>query len=135
VGTQLGFPQIVGLTAMGSFYWKERPRFDVDFLWEPSSYLQSYSVGAAYHPADRMFFLGVRLRFLELGAPWRHGYHAVASDQLGLGLEAGLRKALGWERRVLIHFTLQGTAIPTETSQLEWLFGLNLGVSYAVLLR
>jgi hypothetical protein len=135
VGSQLGFPHLFGLSALATFHWRERPRFDVDFLWEPSAFLQSYSVGAAYHPADRMFFLGTRLRLLQFRAPWGRGYDAETDNHLGIGLEGGLRAPLGWQKRIVVCFTLQGTAVPTQVVGLQWLFGLNLGVSWVVLDR
>ena len=41
LGTQLGFPQIFGLFALGTFSYRERPRLDVDVMWEPSKMSQN----------------------------------------------------------------------------------------------
>jgi len=132
VGAQLGFPHLIGATALTTFYFRGRPRFDVDALWEPSNRLQSYSVGATYHPADRMFFLGARLRLMQLAAPWGRGYDAATDNHLGIGMELGVRPTLGRARRVVLSVSLQGTALPTATPQQQWLFGLNVGVFYTV---
>ena len=132
VGAQLGFPHIVSVGALASLLHRGAPRFDVDFLWEPSGYLQSYSLGAAYHPKERMFFLGSRVRLLQLRPPWIHGFDAARDDHLGLGLEAGLRARVGPRRKVLVELRLQATGVPTQRPQLQWLIGLSLGVAYAV---
>ncbi|MEI8258890.1 MAG: hypothetical protein WCJ30_24745, partial [Deltaproteobacteria bacterium] len=89
VGAQFGVAPFFGLFGMATFYAQGRPRWDADVLWEPSGYLQSYSVGGAYHIVDSMFFVGARLRLLQLHAPWTRGYEVNADNHLGVGLEAG----------------------------------------------
>jgi hypothetical protein len=50
-------------------------------------------------------------------------------------MELGVRPTFGRQRKVMLSVSLQGTAIPTTAPQLQWLFGLNVGVYYAVLAR
>jgi hypothetical protein len=132
VGTQVGAPLVVGATARASLRQDGRSRFDVDVTWEPSAWLQSYSLGAAWHVLDRAGFIGGRIRWLQFQAPWARSYHADTDNHLGLGVEAGLRLGLGPLERLGFHAALFATYVPTQSSQLQFLFGLNVGLTYAV---
>jgi hypothetical protein len=129
-GLQTGVGLPYGVTAIQTFYVRGRPRFDVDVLWEPSALWQSYSAGFAYHVADRMYFLGARVRLLQLHPPWSRGYQPGNDNHLGLGLEAGIRAPVGPGGRLLVLFSLGFTGLVTESQNLSALIGLNLGLAW-----
>ena len=129
VGAEVGFPFIVGVKSTGTFFVKERPRFDVDVAWEPSVTLQSYSVGGAYHVLDRWFFVGARVRLLTFQPSWARG---SVVPYLGLGLEAGARIRVGPGDKGVISIALHGTGVPAQASNLQWLVGLSAGFSWSV---
>lgn len=132
VGGQVGFPYLLGVNSVGTFFKDGRPRFDLDAAWEPSAALQSYSVGGAYHVLDRAFFVGGRVRLLQYQPPWARG----GSDAfLGLGLELGGRFRVGPGEKGLIHVTLHGTFVPAQASNLSILVGLSAGFSWSVFER
>jgi hypothetical protein len=129
VGGEVGFPFLLGVTSVGTFFKEGRPRFDVDATWEPSVQLQSYSLGGAYHVLDRAFFVGARLRLLQYQPPWARG---GGDAFLGLGLELGGRFRVGPGEKGVVCVTLHGTLIPGQTSNLSSLVGLSVGFSWSV---
>ena len=132
VGGQVGFPYLLGVTSVGTFFKEGRPRFDVDATWEPSVQIQSYSVGGAYHVLDRAFFVGARQRLLQYQPPWARG----ASDAfLGLGLELGGRIRVGEGGKGVITIALSGTFVPGQAVNLSTLLGLSAGFSWSVFER
>ncbi len=132
VGAQVGLPIIFGVGATGTFFVANRPRFDVDAWWEPSGFLQSYSIGAAWRPADRFFFVGARVRVMQFQPPWTKGFNGANDNHLGLGLEGGVRLRVGPSDRGLIAIALGGTFLPTQSVNLQWLIGLTAGFSWGV---
>lgn len=132
LGLQAGFPHLVGVTGVATFFTAdERPRFDVDLLVEPSVQLQSFSVGGAYHVLDSPFFVGARVRVLEYQPFWARGGGDV---RLGLGAELGGRfRILGG--RGVVHLALFGTYVPTQVAQLSVMFGLSAGFSWELYRR
>lgn len=132
VGGQVGFPYLLGVTSVGTFFKEGRPRFDVDATWEPSVLLQSYSVGGAYHVLDRAFFVGARLRLLQYQPPWARG---GGDAFLGLGLELGGRIRVGSGEKGVITLTLSATYAPAQAVNLATLIGLSAGFSWSVFER
>jgi hypothetical protein len=140
VGAHLGLPILVGLGTTGTFFVDGRPRFDLDAWWEPSGFLQSYSVGGAWHPADSFFFVGPRVRLLQFQAPWTAGFRSAQDHHLGLSLETGVRVRVGpgaraAEKPGVVSIALAGTFVPTQSVNLQWLIGLTAGVSWSVFSR
>jgi hypothetical protein len=140
VGAHLGLPILVGLGTTGTFFVDGRPRFDVDAWWEPSGFLQSYSVGGAWHPADSFFFVGPRVRLLQFQPPWTAGFRGAQDHHLGLSLEGGVRLRVGpgerpAEKPGVVSIALSGTFVPTQSVNLQWLLGLTAGVSWSVFSR
>lgn len=132
VGGQVGFPYLLGVTSVGTFFKQGKPRFDVDATWEPSVQLQSYSVGGAYHVLDRAFFVGARVRLVQYLPLWARG----GSDAfLGLGLELGGRIRVGPGEKGVIAIALHGTFVPGQASNLQTLVGLSAGFSWTVFER
>lgn len=131
-GAHVGLPIIAGVGATGTFFVAGRPRFDVDAWWEPSGFLQSYSVGAAWHPADRFFFAGARVRLLQTQPPWTKGFNGAQDNHLGLGVEAGVRLRVGPADRGVVSITLGATFVPTQSANLQLLLGLTAGFSWSV---
>jgi hypothetical protein len=132
VGAQVGLPSIIGIGSTATLFVEGRPRFDVDLWWEPSGFLQSYSVGGAWHPFDRAFFVGPRLRLLHFHAPWSREFQPAFDTHLGLGLEGGARIRVGPADKGVISIGLHTTFIPTQSTNLRWLFGLSAGFSWSV---
>lgn len=132
VGGQLGLPILLGLGTTGTFHVAGKPRFDVDLWWEPSGFLQSYSVGGAWRPADRFFFVGARLRLLQFQPPWTKGFNGASDNHFGASLETGVRLRVGPADKGVIHVALSGTYVPTQSINLRWLIGLTAGFSWAV---
>ena len=132
VGGEVGFPFLLGVTSMGTFFKDGKPRFDVDATWEPSVLLQSYSVGGAYHVLDRAFFVGARVRVVQYLPPWARG---GGDAFLGVGLELGGRVRVGPGEKGVISITLHGTFIPAQASNLQTLVGLSVGFSWSVFER
>ncbi|MCA2978552.1 MAG: hypothetical protein INH41_10255 [Myxococcaceae bacterium] len=140
VGAHLGLPILVGLGSTGTFFVGGRPRFDVDAFWEPSGFLQSYSVGGAWHPLDSAFFVGPRLRLLQFQPPWTSGFNGAQDHHVGVSLEGGLRLRMGAgaspaARPGVVTIALSGTFVPTQSVNLQWLLGLTAGVSWSVFSR
>lgn len=132
LGAQVGVPLIAGVGATSTFFVDGRPRFDLDAWWEPSAFLQSYSVGGAWHPADRFFFVGARLRLMQFQAPWTARFNHAQDDHLGLGLETGVRLRVGPADKGVISLGLGATWLPTQGTNLQWLLGLTAGFSWAM---
>lgn len=135
VAAQLGLPHPIGIAAVATRLRAGRPLLDVDALLEPSRYLQSYSVGAAYHLAGSAFVVGPRLRWLQLHPPWSRGYVAGMDDRLGLSLEAGVRRPVGAGGRYVLSATLGAEHQVAQGSSLAWLVTLHVGLGYAVAAR
>jgi len=131
---ELGLVMPVGIGAVMSLPANERLRYDFDFFWEPSNYFQSYGLGAAYHPWDRAFFVGVRGRFMQLHSPFSRGFHARRDNQLTFGPELGVRFPVGRDQRFLPFASLGMSFFPSETSSLPPLITLNVGLGYGVLM-
>ena len=132
VGAQVGLPIVLGVGATGTFFVANRPRFDVDAWWEPSGFLQSYSVGAAWRPADRFFFVGARVRLMQFQPPWTKGFNGANDNHLGLGPETGVRLRVGPSDKGVISIALGCTFLPTHSVNLQWLLGLTAGFSWGV---
>jgi hypothetical protein len=131
---ELGLLMPVGIGAILALPHEDRLRWDIDFVWEPSNYLQSYSFGGAYHPWDRAFFVGARTRFMQLHPPFSRGFHARRDNQLALGPELGVRFAVGRAQRFVPFASLGAIFFPSETSSLPPMYTLNLGLAFGVLL-
>jgi hypothetical protein len=129
VGGHLGFPHLIGATALATSWRDDRPFGDLDFTWEPSGLLQSYSVGAAYRPLKNLLFTGVRARLLQTHAPWSRNFSFTGDQFFGLGLEAGVRPAIS---KGQVTVALQATWIPAQIAQLQWLVGLRAGFTWEV---
>ena len=129
VGGQVGFPYLLGVTSVGTFFNQGKPRFDVDATWEPSVQLQSYSLGAAYHVLDRAFFVGARLRLLQYLPLWARGGNDAF---LGLGAELGVRLRVGAREDGVICIALHGTFVPGQATNVSTLVGLSAGFSWSV---
>ncbi len=135
VGAQVGLPMIAGVGAITSFLVDGRPRFDADLWWELSGWMQSYSVGAAWHPFDRFFFVGGRLRLLHFHPFWDRAFNGARDTHFGMGLEAGVRLRVGPQDKGLITIALEGTFVPTQGTNLASFVGLTAGFSWAVFQR
>jgi hypothetical protein len=140
VGAHLGLPILLGLGATGTFFVNGKPRFDVDAWWEPSGFIQSYSLGGAWHPGGTVFFVGPRVRLLQFQPPWTPGFRGAQDHHLGLSLETGVRiRVVGdgtpSERPGVISIALSGTFVPTQSINLQWLIGLTAGFSWSVFSR
>lgn len=135
VGVNVGMVHVVGLQSTATLFANGRPRFDVDLLWEPSGFLQSYSVGAAWHPFDRVFYLGVRARLLQWHFPGTRGYVPERDNHLGIGLEGGMRAPIAVGGRLLLNINLGGTIVATAGSPLQGLLNITVGVAFAALQR
>jgi hypothetical protein len=129
VGGQVGFPHFVGVEALGSLRVGDQPRLDVDLLWEPSNYLQSYSLGVAWRPVG-ILAVGPRFRALQFAAPWSRTAAATNQTFLGLGLEAGVRVPVA--TRGLVKFSLGATFVPAQASNLQLLVGLTAGFAWGI---
>lgn len=129
VGGQLGFPHVMGAVGRGTFSWAGKPRFDVDVLWEPSAYLQSYSIGGAWRPGDWLFGIGPRVRLMQFGPPWGRGADR-AGVHLGLGLDATF--AIPVAGRGSINLGVQATVVPTQGPSLRGLMGLFAGFTWSI---
>lgn len=135
LGAQVGVPLIAGVGVTSTFFVAGRPRFDADAWWEPSAYLQSYSLGGAWHPADRFFFVGARLRLMQFQAPWTASFNGPQDNHLGLGVETGVRLRVGPADKGVISVALGATFLPTQSVNLQWLLGLSAGFSWAMFER
>ena len=131
-GLKLGVLLPVGLGAMLSLPGDGKVRWQIDVVWEPSNYLQSYSVGGSYHPWDKVFFAGARLRLLQLHAPWSRGFRARTDNQLALGPEIGVRFSFGSAPRVLPFASLGVIFFPSETLSLPPMVSLDIGAALDV---
>jgi hypothetical protein len=131
---ELGLLMPVGSGAMLALPNDDRLRWDIDFTWEPSNYLQSYSLGGAYHPWDRALFVGARARFMQLHPPFSRGFHARRDNQLAFGPELGVRFAIGRENRFVPFASVGAIFFPSETSSLPPMYTLDLGLAFGVLL-
>ena len=129
---EVGLLMPVGLGTIFSLAYEQRPRWDFDFFWEPSNYLQSYSLGGAYHPFDRIFFVGARVRWIQLHPPFSRGFHARRDNQPALGPEIGVRLTLGRDRTFLPFASLGATFFPSATTSLPPMYTLNVGMGLAL---
>jgi hypothetical protein len=132
-GPQIGLLLPFGVGAAYVLRHEERVRFAFDFLWEPSNYLQSYSVGANYHVLDRVFFVGGRARFMQMHSPFSRGFRARRDNQLAFGPEIGVAIPLDRAQRFVPFGTLGAIFFPSEVSSLPPMYTLDLGVSFGVL--
>lgn len=132
VGGHVGFPHWLGVVARTTWHFAEKPRFDLDLQWEPSNYLQSYSVGGAWRPLDSIVYVGPRLRWLQFVPPWSRAYDGAGSNKLGLSAEAGVRVPLGQEKRAVLGAGLFATWVPAQPGNLSFLFGLTVGLTYGL---
>jgi hypothetical protein len=128
-GAQVGFPHIVGVTALGSVRVDGVSKLDVDLLWEPSAYVQSYSLGVAWRPVG-ILAVGPRLRALTFGAPWSRDVVATVQTYFGLGLDLGVRVPVADKGLLLIG--AQATWVPAEAPNLQLLIGLSVGFVWGV---
>jgi hypothetical protein len=128
-GVQLGTLLPVGLGAMLSIPGENNVRWQIDVVWEPSNYLQSYSVGGSYHPWEKVFFAGARLRFMQLHAPWSRGFRARTDNQFALGPELGVRFSLGARPRFLPFASLGVIFFPSGTLSLPPMFSIDIGTA------
>ncbi|MFT3711160.1 MAG: hypothetical protein QM817_26320 [Archangium sp.] len=132
VGGEVGFPFLLGVQGVGTFFFAGKPRFDLDATWEPSVTLQSYSLGVAYHVLDRFFFVGARARLVQYQPPWARGPVELF---FGLGAELGVRLRVGPEDKGVINIALHGSFIPGQASNLQTLLGLSAGFSWSIFER
>jgi hypothetical protein len=112
-----------------------RPRWDIDASWEPSGYRQSYSVGGAFHPFHGAFFVGARIREMQMHAPWSDGYNARFDNEWGGGLETGFRGRLfnaHGDSRILGSFSVGAFYVTNAVSDLPVMYTLNVGLAYGV---
>ena len=128
-GLKVGVLMPVGLGAMLSLPGDGPVRWQIDVVWEPSNYLQSYSVGGAYHPWGKLVFAGARLRFMQLHAPWSRGFRARTDNQIALGPEIGVRFSFGARPRVLPFASLGVIFFPSETLSLPPMVSLDIGAA------
>lgn len=112
-----------------------RAGLDVDAAWSPSRDWQSYDVGGAYHPFGNPFFVGARLRLLQLHPPWSRGFDAAFDDQPAVGVELGARGWLDGGRRLLGSVTVSATAVPSTNTSLPVFYTLSAGLAYDVWAR
>ncbi len=135
LGAQVGLPLIAGVGVTSTFFKNGRPQFDADAWWEPSAYLQSYSVGGAWRPAGQFFFVGARLRWVQFQAPWTPGFRGAQDNHFGMGLETGVRVRVGPGDKGVIAIALGATYLPTQSVNLQLLLGLTAGFSWSVFER
>ena len=133
-GAKLGLVHPFGLNALASLLREGQQAWDVDLLWEPSLYLQSYSVGAAWHPLGGALYVGPRVRWLQFHAPWSRSF-AATDNHLGLSAEVGGRWMLGPQGKGLLSLGGGATWVPTQSGTLQWLLGLNVGFAWGVMER
>ena len=119
----------VGFAAMVAIPGEGKLRWEIDVVWEPSNYLQSYSVGGAYHPWDKIFFVGARLRFMQLHAPWSRGFQARTDNQIAIGPEIGVRFPVGASPRFLPFASLGAIFFPSATLSLPPMYSLVVGAA------
>lgn len=131
-GVQLGILLPLGVDGALMLTKDAHPEWDIDVSWEPSNYWQSYSVAGAYHPLANAFFVGSRVRLLQLHAPWSRGYDAELDRQLGLGPEVGLRGWLDKGQRWLGLVSVGAIYVASDNTSLPLLYTLNVGLSYRV---
>lgn len=131
-GVQLGILLPLGVDGALMLTKDAHPQWDIDVSWEPSNYWQSYSVAGAYHPLANAFFVGSRVRLLQLHAPWSRGYDAELDRQLGLGPELGLRGWLDKDQRWLGLVSVGALYVASDNTSLPLLYTLNVGLSYRV---
>jgi hypothetical protein len=130
LSANVGFPYIFGIGAVGSLQYAGRRRVDVDLTWEPSVTLQSYSLGAVWHVLDSPFCIGGRMRLGQFQPPWAPGPSAVF---FGVGPELGGRFSVA--TRGSLNVALFATWFPDQGANLQLVFGLTLGFSWALLER
>jgi hypothetical protein len=130
IGADVGFPYVFGVAAVGSLQYAGRRRVDVDLTWEPSVTLQSYSLGGVWHVLDSPFCIGGRVRLGQFQPPWAHGPSAVF---FGVGPELGGRFTVA--TRGSINVALFATWFPDQGANLQMVFGLTAGFSWALLER
>jgi hypothetical protein len=130
IGADVGFPYVFGIAAVGSLQYAGRRRVDVDLTWEPSVTLQSYSLGGVWHVLDSPFCIGGRVRLGQFQPPWAHGPSAVF---FGVGPELGGRFSIA--TRGSINVALFATWFPDQGANLQTVFGLTAGFSWALLER
>jgi hypothetical protein len=135
VGAQVGFVHVLGAQAVATFFHHGRPRFDLDLLWEPSTLLQSYSLGAAYHPFDQVAFVGTRARLVQWHPPLSRGFFPAADNHLGLGAEVGARVPIALDERLILTVATGATWVPTANAPIQWLANLNVGLGWALVRR
>ncbi len=109
-----------------------RAGFDADASWSPSRDWQSYDAGGAYHPFGNPFFVGLRLRLLQLHPPWSRGFDGAFDDQPAVGLELGARGWLDRSRRLLGSVTVSATAVTSGNTSLPIFYTLSAGIAYDV---
>lgn len=131
VGAKVGLVHVAGLTAVASRFESGRQAWDLDLLWEPSAYLQSYSVGGAWHPLGGALYVGPRVRWLQFRAPWGRSF-AAEDNHLGLSAEVGGRWLLGEGRKGMLSVSGGPTWVPTQAGTLQWMLGLSVGFAWGV---
>lgn len=131
-GAHVGLPLLLGVGGTSTFFVAGKPRFDVDLWWEPSGFLQSYSVGGAYRPFDRFVFVGGRVRLLQFQPPWTPRFNGAQDNHLGLSLESGVRLRVGPGDKGVVAITASATFVPTQSVNFQWLLGLSAGFWWTV---
>jgi len=129
VGGQAGAPLSYGLQASLLSLQRDRPRWEVDLSWEPSSFLQSYSAGVAYFPFGNLFFVAERVRYLQLHAPWSRGFDPDLDQQFAFGPELGVRSWLGPWRRFRGSLALGAFYIASGNMNLPIVVTLSAGLA------
>ncbi len=127
-GVQTGLPFVFGATGRLSVVQHQKPAWDLDFHWEPSAWLQSYSVGVTWRPLRGLWGLTARGRVVTFGAPWSKGTTG-ADTHVGPGLETVWRWPL-LQDRLVISLAAQVTWLPSQAANLQWLPGLNLSAEW-----
>ncbi|MEN9800817.1 MAG: hypothetical protein RL653_4514 [Pseudomonadota bacterium] len=130
-GAKVGLVHVAGLTAVASRFEAGRQAWDLDLLWEPSAYLQSYSVGGAWHPLGGALYVGPRVRWLQFRAPWGRSF-AAEDNHLGLSGEVGGRWLLGEGRKGMLSVSGGPTWVPTQAGTLQWMLGFSVGFAWGV---
>ena len=128
-GVQTGFPMVLGATGRLVFLKDAKPRFDADLTWEPSAFLQSYSIAASWRPLGGTWYAGARVRWLQFGAPWARGASST-NNHLGLGIETGWRWCFLNEDKLALTVGFHAAWVPTQATNLQSLFGVNVGVAW-----
>jgi hypothetical protein len=121
----------------GLMFLFETPRgdhlgWDVDLTWEPSHYLQSYSAALNYHFLDSAFFLGGRLRYMQMHPPFSRGFQPSTDHQLAFGPELGARWLVDGSRRFILFVSIGASFFPGQTLDLPPLYTLNIGFALGV---